>query len=136
MRSGFAGEHLGRTGSVVAAPGCNDGLVRESKWQRRQRRAAETLLGAHITGWTGIEMAIVEAGPDGSPLFAVDGVDCLQLWRLELETVSELKAITTCQNDDLFGLQIESRAPRSVQEMDGIFRRRSSPSYQSARSRQ
>lgn len=98
--------------------------VKRGKWQQRQRRAAEALLGTRITGWTAVEMAIVEVGPDGSPLFEVAGIECLQLWRLELETADGLKAINTYQNNDLWGLQVESAAQRSVHEVDGIFRRR------------
>jgi hypothetical protein len=98
--------------------------VKKGKWQQRQRRAAEALLGTRITGWTAVEMAIVDVGPDGSPLFEVVGIDCLQLWRLELETADGLKAITAYQNNDLWGLQIDSAAQRSVHEVDGIFRRR------------
>lgn len=96
-----------------------------SRWRRDQREAAKSLLGAHITGWSGIEMAIREVGPDGLPQFAVDGVDCLQFLRLEIATDRGPTVITTYQSDQGWGLQVEHAAegPSDVEPV-GIFRSR------------
>ncbi len=101
--------------------------MKKGKWQRTQRKAAESLLGAHVTRWVRLEMAIRDAGPNGLPQFEVEGVDCVQLWHLEAETDQGFIAITTHQADDLWGLQLEKVAERSEADPGGIFRRRELP---------
>jgi hypothetical protein len=113
IRTHFA-PHLNHTGGVS-----------ESKWVRSQRKAAESLFGATVIAWHGVEMAIREKGPSGQPQFEADEAECLQLWRLELELAdSTLVAVSTYQNDDLWGLQFNRPAELAGFESDGIFRHR------------
>lgn len=100
-------------------------VVSESKRVRGQRKAAESLFGATVNAWHGIEMAIRDKGPNGQPQFEAEEVQCLQLWRLDLELAdTTIVTVSTYQNGDLWGLQFDQQAEIAGFESDGIFRYR------------
>ena len=110
---------------AISPPSRHTGRVSESKWVRSQRKAAESLFGATVNAWHGIEMAIRDKGPDGQPQFEALEVECLQLWRLELELAENtIVAVSTYQHNDLWGLQFNRAAEFAGFESDGIFRHR------------
>lgn len=97
----------------------------ESKWVRSQRKVAESLVGATVIAWHGVEMAIREEGQNGQPQFEADDVECLQLWRLELEIEdTTIVTVSTYQNDYLWGLQFDRQAQFAGFESGGIFKHR------------
>jgi len=92
---------------------------------RSQRKAAESLYGATVIAWHGVEMAMRDTAPNGRPQFDVEEVECLQLWRLDLELAdSTIVTVSTYQSDDLWGLQFKRQAEIAGFESDGIFRHR------------
>lgn len=70
-------------------------------------------------------MAIRDRGPDGQPQFEAPEVECLQLWRVELEiNDTTIVTVSTYQNDYFWGLQFDRQSQFAGFESGGIFRHR------------
>jgi hypothetical protein len=98
-----------------------------SRWVADQVAAFRKLAGSAVTGWSGIEMALREEGPSGLPQFEDPAIPFLQLHLLYAEFGSAVLRVGTYQNDDNWGLCIDSvQAIPSDQpaEENGIYRKR------------
>ena len=97
-----------------------------SSLTEEQARGIERLLGRTVTSWVGIEMAILETGTDGAPVFEDDRVPCLQLMRLTatLDT-DETFAFVTAQNETEFGLwRVPDSQAFATDDPQSIYRQR------------
>ena len=96
--------------------------VMKRAWFENQTRAFEALVGRHVTGHWGVEMAL--GGEDEGPIFSDTTVPCLQLIDLVIRFNDDRSVeIGTYQNSLEFGLGIaDSVDLPKLQAMDGIFR--------------
>lgn len=92
-------------------------------WVERCVREFEALRGQAVIGWQGVEMALVEEGPDGRPQFEVAGVPVTQLsvlWVLLAD--HRVVTIQTYQDEYEFGLGTELVGSPSLTGDHGIWR--------------
>ncbi|MEO5902338.1 MAG: hypothetical protein ABIR68_19700 [Ilumatobacteraceae bacterium] len=96
-------------------------------WVARQIEAFESLRGERIRRWHGVEWAILENPDDGTGVFRVLGVACLQLSRCRAELANgRWIEVSTYQDDDEFGLSIASdvETPDDTERIEGTTWRR------------
>ncbi len=76
-------------------------------WVAKQRRSFEALAGTAVTHYAAVEMAFLDQGSDGTPVFGQDDAPFQQLsWlRICLADGAEIP-VQTYQSDDAFGLWI------------------------------
>lgn len=105
-----------------------------NEWIGRQVDKFAGLVGEVVVGYRGVEMAFIENGPGGLPVFGGEDAPFLQLDRLDVELASaRTLRVRAYQNDDRFGLwlwepspseggTLQGPAPLVDADWDGIFR--------------
>jgi hypothetical protein len=95
-------------------------------WYSAQLAAFASLQGSRVARWRGIEQALIDEGPDGSPRFEHPSAPFIQLFRLELDgpDLGSGMSIGIYQFDDVWGLGVKENRVEydDDDEWNGIYR--------------